>query len=65
MNAVIRFNLNEKDDRMAHMRCIKSTDMALALCKIQEVAMEYEHINIIQLNDIFEQYNITLNEIIC
>lgn len=65
MNAVIRFNLNEKDDRMAHMRCIKSTDMALALYKIQELAMEYEQINIIQLNDIFEQYNITLNEIIC
>lgn len=65
MNAVIRFNLNDPDDRMAHMRCIKSTDLALALFKIQQMAMEYEQINIIQLNDIFEQYNITLDEIIC
>lgn len=65
MNATIRFNLHDKDDRMAHMRCIKSTDLALALVKIQEVAMEYEYINIAQLNEIFEEYNITLNEIIC
>lgn len=65
MNATIRFNLHDKDDRMAHMRCIKSMDLALALFKIQEVAMEYEYINITQLNEIFEEYNITLNEIIC
>ncbi len=65
MNAVIRFNLNDPDDRMAHMRCIKSTDLALALFKIQQMAIEYEQINIVQLNDIFEQYNITLDEIIC
>jgi hypothetical protein len=64
MNATIRFNLNNPEDKMAHMRCIKSMDLALALFKIQEMAMEYEYINIVQLNDIFEQHNITLNEII-
>lgn len=31
MTATLRFNLNDQDDCMAHMRCVKSLDMALAL----------------------------------
>lgn len=64
MNATIRFNLNDPEDKMSHMRCIKSLDMALALWRIQEKAMEYESINIAQLNEIFEKFNITMDEII-
>lgn len=64
MNATIRFNLNNPNDKKAHMRCIKSMDMALAIWKIQQKAMEYEVINIVQLNDIFIEYNIAINEYI-
>jgi len=64
MNATIRFNLDDPDDRIAHMRCIKSMDMAIALFKIQELAMKHEQVNIAQLNDIMDDQNITLNEII-
>lgn len=64
MNATIRFNLNNANDKKAHMRCIKSLDMALAIWKIQQKAMEYEVINIVQLNDIFIEYNIAIDEYI-
>lgn len=31
MKAKIEFDLNDLDDNMAHMRCVKSLDMALAM----------------------------------
>ena len=32
--ATLEFDLNELDDRIAHMRAVKSTDMAIALHEI-------------------------------
>lgn len=34
MKAILEFNLNDSDDQMAHNRCIKSLDMAMALWTI-------------------------------
>lgn len=34
MKAIIEFDLNNEDDRMAHMRAVKSYDMACALFEI-------------------------------
>jgi hypothetical protein len=34
MKAILEFNLEELEDRQAHLRCIKSTDMAIALFDI-------------------------------
>lgn len=34
MKAILEFNLEDNDDKVAHMRCIKSFDMALALWNI-------------------------------
>lgn len=34
MKATLTFNLDDPDDRMAHYRCTKSLDMALALFEI-------------------------------
>lgn len=31
MKAVLQFNLEDEEDRMAHFRCVKSLDMALAM----------------------------------
>jgi hypothetical protein len=31
MKAILEFNLDELDDRMAHLRCVKSTGMAIVL----------------------------------
>jgi hypothetical protein len=65
MNATIRFDLNDADDKMAHMRCIKSLDMALALNKIENIVLENDVLTIEDINKILYQYNITLSEIIC
>lgn len=35
MKATIEFNLNEPEDAMAHMRCVKAADMAIALFEIR------------------------------
>ncbi len=34
MEAILKFNLDDEDDRMAHLRCTKSLDMSLALFEI-------------------------------
>jgi hypothetical protein len=31
MKAVLKFDLNDEDERMAHFRCVKALDMALAM----------------------------------
>lgn len=35
MKAILEFDLNDSDDRMAHLRCTKSEDMALTLWEIK------------------------------
>ena len=35
MRATLEFDLNDVDDKMAHLRCIKASDMALVLWEIQ------------------------------
>lgn len=45
MKATLEFDLNDFDDRMAHLRCVKSTDMALALWEIRcNLRKKCEHI---------------------
>jgi hypothetical protein len=34
MKATLEFDLNDPDDRMAHLRCVKSTDMAIVISQI-------------------------------
>ena len=34
MKAILEFDLNDPDDRMEHLRCVKATDMALVLWEI-------------------------------
>ena len=34
MKAILEFDLNDSEDRMSHMRCVKSTDMAIVLFEL-------------------------------
>ena len=34
MKAKLKFNLDNPDDKMEHMRCVKATDMAIVLFEI-------------------------------
>lgn len=45
MKAILEFNLDEPDDRMAHLRAVKSLDMASVLFEIQHnLKKKCEHI---------------------
>lgn len=41
MKATLTFNLDDPDDRMAHLRCVKSLDMAIALFEIKNNSGRY------------------------
>ena len=36
MKATLTFDLDDRDDKMAHARCVKALDMAIALFSIRE-----------------------------
>jgi len=36
MKAILEFDLNEHDDRQAHLRCVKSLDLVLFILKIED-----------------------------
>lgn len=42
MKATLEFDLNDPDDIRSHLRCIKATDMALALWHIRMMRKELE-----------------------
>jgi len=35
MDAILKFNLEDHEDRQTHLRCVKATDMALSIFEIQ------------------------------
>ena len=41
MKAILEFNLDDPEDRMAHFRCIKASEMASALFEIVYNANRY------------------------
>lgn len=75
MEATLKFNLDDPDDNMAHQRCVKALDMALALWdfsgKLRAIVDTSEDGKWIDedvvwkaWNEIMERYNINLNQII-
>ena len=77
--AILKYDLNDTDDAMAHMRAIKSLDMALALWDIThntkkglEWSMEgkeldkYEVLDIVyeKIYEILEEHNIKMDDLI-
>jgi hypothetical protein len=77
--AILKYNLNDTDDAMAHMRAVKSLDMALALWDIThnskkglEWTMEgkeidkYEALEMVyeKIYQILDEHNIKLDDLI-
>ena len=77
--AILKYDLNDSDDNMAHMRAVKSLDMALALWDIThntkkglEWSMEgkeldkYEVLDIVyeKIYEILEEHNIKMDDLI-
>ena len=75
MKAQLVFNLDDSDDAMAHLRCVKSLDMALALWevsgKIRSIVDTSEDGKYIDAdliwnawNEAMEQYDINLHKLV-
>lgn len=79
--AILEFDLTDPDDQREHLRCVKSTDLALALWEIrtrlrekcQDIADSknasedvHKGIELVfdQVSDVFEHYNINVDELI-
>lgn len=68
MKAIMKFNLNDHDDSMAHLRATKSLDLSLALWDIQNLAFNdtIEDVEAYKeaIRDIFDDHNIIMSELI-
>tara|TARA_R110000822_G_scaffold454_5_gene2193 strand:+ start:953 stop:1162 length:210 start_codon:yes stop_codon:yes gene_type:complete len=68
MKATVEFDLEDLDDVMAHLRCVKSMDMALALFRIQGIIKDKWEFNAVEIqqkiNGVFEEYDINLEDLI-
>jgi hypothetical protein len=67
MKAKLEYDLNNPDDRMAHLRAVKSLDMASVLFDItknlrKKVERQYESIDDTP-DDVFDGINTVFNEI--
>ena len=43
MEAILKFNLDDFDDRMAHFRCVKSLNICLVLLELRNSFSEMEN----------------------
>ena len=77
--AILKYDLNDSDDAMAHMRAVKSLDMALALWELLnnskrtlERAMhekemdKYEALDMVyeRIYEILDEHNIKMDDLI-
>lgn len=69
MKAKLEFDLDDVDDRMAHLRCVKSTDMALVLWEMsmnmrKRVTSGYDEKDDFYrgVDAVFERYNELMQE---
>ncbi len=76
---ILKFDLNDFDDRIAHLRAVKSLDMALALWSIihntkknlewsfeSKEIDKYEALDLVyeKIHEILEEHNINIDDLI-
>ena len=77
MQATLTFNLDNIDDRIAHLRAVKAMDLALSIWNIQELLrarLKYEDLSDLQydeaetiknkINEILNEHNICIDELL-
>ena len=78
MKAQLTFNLDDPEDKMAHLRCVKSLDMAIALHEIigirkgMETRIEFENLDswatleliMAKISGIYEDNDIRIDNLI-
>jgi hypothetical protein len=73
MKAILEFDLGEQEDKMDHLRCVKSTDMALFIWELEKnFWRKWKHdetdFNLDNykeaLYDLMQEHNINVDELI-
>jgi len=72
MKAILEFDLNERDEAVAHIRCVRNWELAWALHSVMEeirkAANEHDSINPETLlnvcNDILQDNHLSLDEMV-
>lgn len=76
METVLNFDLNDHEDKMAHMRCIKATEMAIVLFDMTQIYSKFEFeaenadgIYILEkvqeyVHDLLKEYSLNLDDLI-
>ena len=70
MKAIIEFNLDDHEDRMAHFRCVKALDMALAIWtfsgRLRRLVDDEKGVDAFweEWNETMEEYGINMAEIL-
>jgi len=67
MKAILEYDLTEFDDKQAHLRAVKSLDMALCLWAMRYLKRDnYETADQVfdRLDEIFEEYHILVDELV-
>ena len=55
MKATLKFDLDNPDDKMEHMRCVKATDMALMLWDIkQKIRSKLKYSNDLSEDELYQ-----------
>lgn len=62
MEATLKFDLNDPEQRMEHFRCTKALDMAIALFDIQQMDLPEETAE--RIADIYSEHGIFMDDLI-
>jgi len=70
MKATIEFNLDDPEEKRAHLRCIRALDMACLLWDIEQVRIRYingkidRDDSLIKIFDALEESNLDIEELL-
>ena len=72
MKAILEFNLSERDEEVAHLRCVRNWELAWALHSVMEeirkAANEHDSINpetlLASCNEIIQDNHLSLDEMV-
>jgi len=64
LRAVLKFNLDNPDDNIAHLRCVKSQDLCIALGEfLRNSRKKLENTNYSTDSDVYDGIEITYKEL--
>ncbi len=63
MRATLKFDLEEPDDRQAHLRCTKALEMSLLLWKIEQHYRNNDDLSMEDFNNLVTSFNINIEEL--